>query len=104
MPPFSQDRSSAESQEAAWEGGALQTESASADMSMYRPLSAAAHSGSIVVGFYTCNLCCTRELCGIAELTLSLVQNVGLVKIPCFVPARGMRTIEILQAAATLVL
>ena len=49
LPPLVQVKSSETSEEAAWEGDALQTESASGDISMYRPLSAAAQSGSVVV-------------------------------------------------------
>ena len=53
LPPFSQDKASVGSEEDSYGGDALQTESALADISMYRPLSAVTHSGSVVVGF-TC--------------------------------------------------
>ena len=50
--PFPQNEDSGNLGEDGWAGDALETESASAEISMYRPLSAAAHSGSIVVNTY----------------------------------------------------
>ena len=82
LPLFPKDKGSAGSDEGSWGGADLPTESASADISIYRPLSAAAQSGSVVVGCTYFAFCPRVESCINPALGVSVcVMSVSIAEL-----------------------